>query len=75
MLVAALQSREFGRTPDLLQLELVGMSGPTLPSPQCTADYTALFYLGRLVEYAETMSLFENPKQKLTDDYVRGRFG
>ena len=40
-----------------------------------TADYTALFYLGRLVEYAETMSLFENPKQKLTDDYVRGRFG
>lgn len=40
-----------------------------------TADYTALFYLGKLVEYDETMRLFENPKEKLTDDYVRGRFG
>jgi len=40
-----------------------------------TADYTALFYLGKLVEYDVTMNLFENPKQKLTDDYVRGRFG
>lgn len=40
-----------------------------------TADFTALFYLGKLVEYDETMALFENPKQKLTDDYVRGRFG
>lgn len=40
-----------------------------------TADFTALFYLGKLVEYDETMALFENPRQKLTDDYVRGRFG
>jgi len=40
-----------------------------------TADFTALFYLGKLVEYDETMHLFENPREKLTDDYVRGRFG
>jgi phosphate transport system ATP-binding protein len=40
-----------------------------------TADFTALFYLGKLIEYDETMKLFENPREKLTDDYVRGRFG
>jgi phosphate transport system ATP-binding protein len=40
-----------------------------------TADYTALFYLGKLIEYEETMTLFETPREKLTQDYIMGRFG
>ena len=40
-----------------------------------TADFTALFYMGKLVEYDETMQLFENPRERLTQDYITGRFG
>lgn len=39
------------------------------------ADYTALFYLGRLVEYRPTLPLFETPREALTHQYVTGRFG
>jgi phosphate transport system ATP-binding protein len=39
------------------------------------SDYTAFFWLGRLVEYEPTDKLFTAPRQKLTEDYVTGRFG
>jgi phosphate transport system ATP-binding protein len=39
------------------------------------SDRTAFFMLGRLVEYAETRTIFMNPAQKMTEDYVTGRFG
>jgi phosphate transport system ATP-binding protein len=39
------------------------------------SDRTALFWLGRLVEYAPTAELFTAPKDKLTEDYITGRFG
>ena len=39
------------------------------------ADYTAFMYLGRLIEFGETESLFTNPKSTQTADYVTGRFG
>ncbi len=39
------------------------------------SDRTALFWLGRLVEYAATAELFTAPKDKLTEDYITGRFG
>jgi phosphate transport system ATP-binding protein len=39
------------------------------------SDYTAFLYLGRLVEYQETETLFINPAQKQTEDYITGRFG
>jgi phosphate transport system ATP-binding protein len=39
------------------------------------SDKTALFWLGRLVEYASTAELFTAPKDKLTEDYITGRFG
>jgi phosphate transport system ATP-binding protein len=39
------------------------------------ADYTAFFYLGKLVEFAPTEDLFERPKDKLTEAYITGRFG
>jgi phosphate transport system ATP-binding protein len=39
------------------------------------SDYTAFFYLGRLVEYDKTVKVFTNPSHKQTEDYVTGRFG
>jgi phosphate transport system ATP-binding protein len=39
------------------------------------SDRTAFFWLGKLVEYAPTERIFTNPSQKLTEDYVTGRFG
>jgi phosphate transport system ATP-binding protein len=39
------------------------------------SDRTAFFMLGRLVEYADTKTIFMNPKEKMTEDYVTGRFG
>jgi len=39
------------------------------------SDFTAFMYLGRLVEYGPTASIFQNPRLKQTEDYVTGRFG
>ncbi len=39
------------------------------------SDVTAFFWLGRLVEAGPTDRIFTNPGQKLTEDYVTGRFG
>jgi phosphate transport system ATP-binding protein len=39
------------------------------------SDRTAFFWLGRLVEYGQTDQIFTNPSEKLTEDYVTGRFG
>jgi phosphate transport system ATP-binding protein len=39
------------------------------------SDYTAFLYLGKLVEFAPTKHIFENPTEKLTEDYISGRFG
>ena len=39
------------------------------------SDYTAFMYLGELIEYNKTDKIFLNPKEKLTEDYVTGRFG
>ena len=39
------------------------------------SDLTAFFWLGRLIEAGATDRIFTNPTQKLTEDYVTGRFG
>ena len=39
------------------------------------SDFTAFFWLGRLVEYGRTDKMFTAPAEKLTEDYVTGRFG
>src|SRR5487761_2577052 len=39
------------------------------------SDYTAYMYLGDLVEFGETSTVFTNPKRKETEDYITGRFG
>ena len=39
------------------------------------SDKVAFFYLGELVEYANTKELFINPQKELTQNYITGRFG
>jgi phosphate transport system ATP-binding protein len=39
------------------------------------SDYTAFMYLGRLIEYGPTSTIFQNPHLQETQDYVTGRFG
>ncbi len=39
------------------------------------SDFTAFMYIGELIEYNKTDKIFLNPKEKLTEDYITGRFG
>ena len=39
------------------------------------ANYTAFFHMGRVVEYGDTETMFVNPREKRTEDYITGRFG
>ena len=39
------------------------------------SSHTAFYYLGKLIEFNETESMFTNPRVKQTEDYVTGRFG
>lgn len=39
------------------------------------SDYTAFFYLGKLIEIGETDKIFENPDNELTENYITGKFG
>ncbi len=39
------------------------------------SDYTAFMYLGEVIEFGETSTLFTNPVKKQTEDYITGRYG
>ncbi len=39
------------------------------------SDYTAFMYLGEIIEFDRTDKIFTHPSQKLTEDYITGRFG
>jgi len=39
------------------------------------SDYTAFMYLGELIEFGDTDTIFVNPYNKLTEEYITGRFG
>jgi phosphate transport system ATP-binding protein len=39
------------------------------------SDYTAFLYLGRLIEFGPTTTIFTNPTERQTEDYITGRFG
>ncbi|WP_019593400.1 phosphate ABC transporter ATP-binding protein PstB [Thioalkalivibrio sp. ALM2T] len=39
------------------------------------SDYTAFMYMGDMIEYADTDTLFTSPAKKQTEDYITGRFG
>jgi phosphate transport system ATP-binding protein len=39
------------------------------------SDFTAFMYLGQLIEFNDTKSIFERPKSELTEKYITGEFG
>jgi len=39
------------------------------------SDYTAFMYMGNLIEFGDTKTLFTNPREKQTEDYITGRYG
>jgi len=39
------------------------------------ADHTAFFMLGELVEFSDTTTMFTNPNETITEEYITGRFG
>ncbi|MDQ1339706.1 MAG: phosphate transport system ATP-binding protein [Campylobacterota bacterium] len=39
------------------------------------SDYTAFMYLGELIEFSKTDDIFLNPKERLTEEYITGKFG
>ena len=39
------------------------------------SDYTAYMYLGELIEFGDTDTIFIKPERKETEDYITGRFG
>jgi phosphate transport system ATP-binding protein len=39
------------------------------------SDFTAFFYMGRLIEFGSTTKIFTNPGERRTEDYITGRFG
>jgi phosphate transport system ATP-binding protein len=39
------------------------------------SDFVAFFYMGKLIEFGQTERVFTNPENRMTDDYIRGKFG
>ncbi len=39
------------------------------------SEYTAFLMMGELIEFGETNAIFTTPQNKLTEDYITGRFG
>lgn len=39
------------------------------------SDYTAYMYMGEMIEFNDTSTLFTNPSEKMTEDYITGRYG
>ncbi len=39
------------------------------------SDQTAFMYMGELIEYSDTNTIFTTPKQSKTEDYITGRYG
>ena len=39
------------------------------------SDYTAYMYIGELIEFSDTNTIFTNPGKKMTEDYITGRYG
>ncbi|GJM08153.1 MAG: phosphate import ATP-binding protein PstB [Lysobacteraceae bacterium] len=39
------------------------------------SDHTAFLYMGKMIEFGDTREIFTNPTQKMTEDYITGRYG
>ena len=48
---------------------------PNMQHAARVSDYTAFFHQGRLIEYADSDTLFTMPEKKQTEDYITGRYG
>lgn len=75
---SALDPKATAKIEDLIQ-ELRGsytimMVTHNMQQASRVSDYTMFFYEGVLVEYASTAQLFTNPKDRMTEDYITGRF-
>lgn len=57
-----------------LQYTIVIVTHNMQQAGRCS-DYTAFFYLGRLIEFDATAKIFSNPAQRQTEEYITGRFG
>ncbi len=76
--IATLRIEELIRT--LRQYYTIVIVTHNMQQAARVSDYTAFFNMGKdragyLVEYGETGQIFTNPKEKLTEDYITGRFG
>ncbi len=76
---SALDPIATGKIEDLIQ-ELKGeytilIVTHNMQQASRASDFTALMYLGRLVEYGTTTDIFTNPHLRETEDYITGRFG
>jgi phosphate transport system ATP-binding protein len=60
---------------DLKKLYTIVIVTHNMQQAARVSDFTAFFWLGRLVEYERTEKIFTAPTEKLTEDYVTGRFG
>ena len=56
------------------QYTIVIVTHNTQQAGRCS-DFTAFFYLGRLIEFDGTSKIFSNPAQRQTEEYITGRFG
>lgn len=76
---SALDPRSTKRIEELInelsQLYTIVIVTHNMQQASRVSDYTAFFYEGELVEFAETAEIFQNPKEKRTEDYIQGRFG
>ena len=46
-----------------------------MPQAARVSDYTAFMYMGEMIEFGETDTIFTNPSKKQTEDYITGRYG
>jgi phosphate transport system ATP-binding protein len=60
---------------ELKQLYTIILVPHSIQQGSRVADYTAFFLQGELIEYSEGKTIFTNPKNKKTEDYVTGRYG
>jgi len=59
----------------IVRVSSYSTSLPSMKKAVRSETRAAFFMLGKLVEHDETNTIFMNPKEKLTEDYITGRFG
>lgn len=60
---------------DLKELYTIVIVTHNMQQAARVSDRTAFFWLGKLIEVSDTEKMFTNPTEKLTEDYITGRFG